>query len=227
MVALVATASVLFVPGVSAAPGASSAPHTYPVQISEHGLPTGTAWFIEITTTTTTTTSTVVLTTTSSSIVVKLPNGTYHIRAGTDNLRWVADPPTGTFHVRGAPLSVGVKFDHRAVFPVTFNEKGLPSGASWKVEVSGANIPDTSASSTAASISIALPNGSFAFRITTTANHYKADPSSGTVHVAGTAISRNIKFEKGSVPLAPLLVGPFTLQSVSNGMIPVREARAA
>jgi hypothetical protein len=196
VVTIVAISSILIVPAVSAtAPATPSAPRTYHVQISEIGLPTGTAWYVDISSSTA---AAGTFTSTSSSIVVTLPNGTYIIRAGTDNLRWTS-PATLTIKVKGAPLAVAVKFDHRSVFSVTFNEKGLPAGASWRVDVTGANIPATSISSTAAAISIALPNGSFTFQVGTSAKAYHADPGSGTLHVAGAIISIGVKFEKGTV----------------------------
>lgn len=226
VVAVVAISSVLFVPAISAtAPPTSSAPHTYRVQISETGLPKGTAWFVDITASSATAAGT--FTSTSSSIVVALPNGTYIIRAGTDNLRWVS-PATLTIQVKGVPLAVAVEFDSRSVFSVTFNEKGLPAGASWHVDLSGANIPGTSISSTAASISIALPDGSFAFQIGTSLKNYKADPASGTLHVAGAALSKDVKFEKGSAPQAVALHSPglFSVQSFSSAMISPRATRS-
>ncbi len=225
VVAVVAIASVLFVPAAAASPVTSStAPHTYSVQLNERGLPTGTAWFVVITDATA---AGRLLSSTTSSIVVALPNGTYSVRAGTDNLRWAPDPATVTIHVMGAPFATGFKFNPRAVFPVTFNEKGLPAGASWRVDVSGASIPATSATSTASSITIALPNGSFDFTVTTTANHYKANSASGSFHVSGAPLSRDIKFEKGSVPLAPLLASPGGLPTASSGMTPAWGARTA
>jgi hypothetical protein len=75
-------------------------------------------------------------------------------------------------------------------FGVSFVENGLPAGGAWTVLLGG--IPTNS---TASTIALSEPNGSYAYSVTGPVG-YPAQPSSGTVSVAGSPVSLPIRFTR-------------------------------
>lgn len=83
------------------------------------------------------------------------------------------------------PFTVGV---HDA-YPVTFTEKGLPTGSAWSVTFGGA----TESSTGKTIVFVGVTNGTYAFSVATVAGFVASLPS-GKVTVAGAAVGRTITF---------------------------------
>jgi hypothetical protein len=82
-----------------------------------------------------------------------------------------------------------------AEYPVVFSESGLPAGARWTVSLAGTNF-----SSTGSTVVRNLTNGTYPFVVHAAASYYPT-PSSGSVAVAGSGMSRSIQFAlEGSTP---------------------------
>jgi len=77
------------------------------------------------------------------------------------------------------------------IFRLTVHETGLPSGTNWSATVGG-----TTFSSTTPTITFPETNGTFSFTIGNVTNR-SANPSSGTVTVAGGPRELNVTFSKG------------------------------
>ncbi len=77
------------------------------------------------------------------------------------------------------------------VYPVTFHETGLPSGANWSITMGGATV-----SSTNSTIRLPEPNGTTNFSVSNGAG-LTASPSNGGVDVTGGPTELNVTFSKG------------------------------
>lgn len=75
-----------------------------------------------------------------------------------------------------------------ADYAATFTETGLPSGTSWSATLNG-----SSQSATGSSIAFSEPNGSYSFTIGTVSG-YAANPTSGSLTVAGAPTSQAVTF---------------------------------
>lgn len=82
------------------------------------------------------------------------------------------------------------------LYPVTFDENGLPGGTTWSV-----TLGSSSASSSTGSLSFAETNGSYGYSVGSVAG-YSATPASGTLSVAGAPVVVSISF----VPAPPSIV---------------------
>ncbi len=82
-----------------------------------------------------------------------------------------------------------------ALFPVQFSATGLPSGESWSVNLAGDLLAGTSST-----LSTTLANGSYSFVVNSPAS-WTADPSGGTLVVAGSAVNQAIVFS--ALPSTP------------------------
>ena len=76
------------------------------------------------------------------------------------------------------------------IYPITFTETGLQSGATWYVNLTNGQ----TFSSTTNTITLNEPNGNYSYTIATMNREYSKSPSSGTFAVNGTALSESIKF---------------------------------
>ncbi|MEM4067534.1 MAG: hypothetical protein QXV17_11835 [Candidatus Micrarchaeaceae archaeon] len=74
-------------------------------------------------------------------------------------------------------------------YPITFNEKGLPTGTSWSVMLQGETL-----SSTTSSIVFTEPNGTYSYTVSTANKTYSPLPASGSFIVDGSQIQVNIIF---------------------------------
>jgi hypothetical protein len=124
---------------------------TYAVVFTETGLSSGTKWSIEIYPPTyleTTTNST------GTTLTVYLPNGSYDFYPTAAH--YEPSPTSGYFVVEGAQVNEPVAFTQ--LYPVTFEETGLPSGNYWTVY-----FDDTSNGSYSTSMLFYTPPGDFSF----------------------------------------------------------------
>jgi YVTN family beta-propeller protein len=150
----------------------------YTVSFTESGLPSGTGWWVNVTSGPSTFSTTEFLSFGES-------NGSYTYSTTTTNMNYSS--PKGSLVVEGSAVSKTVAFSSVA-FPVTFTESGLPSGTSWSVTFRG-----TTASGTENLAFWAVPNGSYPFTVGSVAR-YTANRTSGTVQVRGAAASVAITF---------------------------------
>ena len=87
--------------------------------------------------------------------------------------------PSGTLMLRWSE-TMALTFVYR--YAVTFTETGLPGGTNWCVKIG-----KSTECSTGVSVIFDLPNGTYAFKVTT-ASVYSLTPMSGTVVVHGAAL---------------------------------------
>jgi YVTN family beta-propeller protein len=141
----------------------------YSVTFTESGLPAAGGWYANVTGQ-----LSVYSTTTTASI--ELPNGTYTFAIGTSDKTYSASG--GSFTAHGGPVSVSVAFS-RVTYSVTVTESGLPSGTTWTVMIDGTPMSGTG------SLAFELPNGTYAWKITSLPNGNSAIPGEGTLTVQG------------------------------------------
>ncbi len=126
--------------GVESFPGA-----VFPALFNETGLPDMEYWGVTINSSSVTNLSFPV----GGVVAFALPNGTYNYTVNP-LYGWVgysAVPSDGNFTVGGGPVSMQVDFVAVAVYNVTVNETGLPTGSGWGLTVGN----DPTANATSAS----------------------------------------------------------------------------
>jgi hypothetical protein len=159
----------------------------YPVDFLESGLPSGTRWSVALDGDTNNSTTT--------TIGFEEPNGTGYQFAIGNPPGFVSTPSTETFNVTGGAVTETIHFSS-TLYPVWFNESGLPVSTTWSVVLNGlANV------STSTSIGFLEPNGTaYAFTIGG-ATGFAGSPSSGTISVSGFPVTKSIVFTVLSGPL--------------------------
>ncbi len=146
------------------------------VTFQEEGLPTGTDWSISV--------NGSAMSSTSGVLRVALPNGTYSYSvAGVPGYQ--TNSYAGTVDVTGHSLTIYVNWT-RVVYPLSFNESGLPAGTSWGVWVYGAW-----RYSTIPSISLSVPNGTFNYTVEGVPG-WRTTAYTGSVDVANGSASVEI-----------------------------------
>jgi YVTN family beta-propeller protein len=155
---------------------------TYAVTFDESGLPSDTSWTVSLEGTP--------LSSSTSSIHFEEVDGAYSFSVGAVS-GYTAAPPSGMVTVSGAPVTKDIVFTSTAStpikYPISFTETGLPSGTSWSVTLAGTLLSGT------ATLSTTDVNGSYPYSVTAVPG-YTANPSSGTVTVAGAGQSVSITF---------------------------------
>jgi len=158
---------------------------TYSVTFTESGLPSGTAWYVNIS-------NGQSYKSTGTEISLNEPNGTYSYVISSSNKSYSPNPSSGSFTVKGSNLNIQVSF-HLVTYEITFTESGLPSGY-WYINITG-QPSFGSILSSQTSYSVSLPNGSYSFTVSTGNKEYK--PSySGSFKVNGASISESITFSE-------------------------------
>jgi len=163
-------------------------PGKYIVTFTETGLPTGTTWDVTFNAT--------LNSSTTNSIAYSVPNGSYTFSVGAVS-GYVPTPSSGPVTVNGAPQTVTIVFTAvaPATYLVTFTETGLPTGTLWNVTLGG-----TAKNSTGAAIVFSEGNNSYSFTVGSVSG-YSSAPSSGSVQVHGSPVSKEITFSSvGSSP---------------------------
>jgi len=169
----------------------------YSVTFTESGLPEAGGWYANVT-------GQLSVYSTTATASLNLPNGTYNYSIGTGDMTFTATG--GSLTINGGPASASVEFS-RVTFSVTFTESGLPSGTTWTVMINGTLKSGTG------SLTFELPNGTYAWEITSLPNGNTATPSAGTITVDGgptlisVAVASSVSTHSGhmSVP-TPLWV---------------------
>lgn len=165
---------------------------SYPVVFAEAGLPAGTPWFVNVTGGSS-------FESTNATVAFTEPNGSYAFTVAT-GVTYVSAVPNGTFVVQAARVSTSIQFEE--TFGVTFDRpSGTPVGATWTVYLNltvtsaGGGVPYPAStqsivrSSTASTLVIRAPNGSYVYSIVVPNN--PGLTSSGTVSVSGAPVVAN------------------------------------
>jgi YVTN family beta-propeller protein len=155
----------------------------YSVNLTESGLPSGTAWTASLNGT--------LHTSSSATITFSEPNGTYPFRIGSVP-GYVASPTSGTVSVNGPGASASVAFS-RAKHSVTFSENGLIAGTNWTVTLNGTNH-----SSTSSSVVFTEPDGTYGYSVAAVPGYAVNGSASGNVTVSGQAVGVNVSFANSS-----------------------------
>ena len=153
----------------------------YATTFTESGLPSGTAWYVNLTSGF----KSGAIKGTSYSL--SLVNGSYNYTIATADSNYSLSPSSGSLNVNGSSVSTPVTFSFK--YKVTFTESGLPSGTTWYLNLSTGNF-----SSTSSTISVSLINGSYSYTVGTTDKIYHA--SGGSFSVNGNAVQVPIAFSK-------------------------------
>ncbi len=154
----------------------------YTVTFTESNLPSGTAWYVNLTN------GMKSGAITGLSYAFSLTNGSYSYTVQSQGRIYHASP--GSFTVNGLTTtnSVSVSFSE-VKYTVTFTETGLPSGTAWYVNLSNGM---KSGAITGSSYTFNLPNGSYSYSIATSAKFYESP--SGSVSVKGNSVSSAVTF---------------------------------
>jgi hypothetical protein len=164
---------------------------TYAVTFTERGLPSGTAWYLNLT-------QGPPHGSTNSTISFVEANGTYDYTVAATDPEYAPLQPNGSFDVTGGAASEVAQFV-LVTFPVTFTETGLPSGTNWSVSVNeGPVVFGTSVGK------FSLPNGTYSFAVGPVSG-YTVNLSSGTIVVKGAPVGLALTFTP--TPGAATLLG--------------------
>lgn len=154
---------------------------TYEVSFQEFGLPAGTQWAVNVS-------GEGRIYSTMGGISLLEPNGSYGYTVWSQDSRYAAMGVP--FTIDGASATLAVDFAP-LTFAVQFTESGLPTGAEWTINVSG----EGPISSTLASQSISLENGSYSFAVSRPDPTY-ALPAPGAFVVAGVALAESVSYSR-------------------------------
>jgi hypothetical protein len=114
---------------------------------------------------------------------------------------YTANPSSGQVTVAGAAQSVPITFTTSGglggpAYAVTWAQTGLPSKDLWMVgcEITAENLLIFGAQNTGASTEFAIPDGTYAWYVSTSVPGYVASPAYGSVTVAGAPVTIPIEF---------------------------------
>ncbi len=165
--------------GSSSAAYVSINPTSSSVTFSERGLPAGTSWSVDL--------GGVIESSTTNSLLFDEGNGTYSYSIlGVAN--YAATPTSGTVVVSGTGVEVSVTWSE-VLFPVTFEETGLPTGTSWSVDLNG-----TTESSTTPSIVFDEANATDLPYEVSAIPGYTLPDFSGTLNVSGVPLTNLLEW---------------------------------
>jgi DNA-binding beta-propeller fold protein YncE len=150
----------------------------YSVTISESGLWAGSDWWVNLSNGRS-------FLVNGPAVTFAEPNGTYSYTVATPNASFVGR--SGEFQVNGDPVAVRVAFS-ATLYELTFIEQGLPVGTNWSVTVGSKQTYGTGTE-----LTIALPNGTYSFAITSIAG-YSTNLSAGHLTLAGAPQSIVVVF---------------------------------
>jgi len=164
--------------------------HEYPVDFTEHGLPAGTSWSVQVGEWT--------RAGSGPSISINEPNGSFYYGVTPAGAYWPA-PLGGQFLVTGSGLSFSILFALSVVLNFTVN--GIPDHQEWRVNVSNASIDFAEwefGLGDSASFHV-IVNETYAYSVTFSGS-YGAWNKSGVVAVGDQNVSLSITVGNGSPP---------------------------
>lgn len=151
---------------------------TYSVNFTESGLPSGTLWYVNLT-------SGKSLSSTTSTITASLQNGSYTYSVATADK--IFNSTAGAFTVSGATPNVIVTFT-AVTYKISFNETGMPSTDTWYVVISGSLLFYPSNGT------LGLHNGTYSYSVHSSDRTYSSH--GGTFTVNGNSVDINISFSR-------------------------------
>jgi len=158
---------------------------TYSVTFTEAGLASGTEWYVNITGGSS-------FSSTTGTVAFTNPNGTYRFTIWTE-ANYTATTSGGTLTVTGAPAGESVTFVR--TYGLMFDQpSGTPAGASWTVyvnatsasgsisEFAGISQPGIVRSTTASTLTILVPNGTYDYSIVVSGNPSLTTQGTATIN---------------------------------------------
>lgn len=155
----------------------------YKVTFNAQNLPPGTKWFVNLS-------NGLSYTSDTSSISFYEPNGTYGYSIASGSTSFTPILASSNFTVKGADVSISAQFSE-TTYAVWFNETGLPQGTVWYVNISG---QPSSGPISGSSYEVLLPNGSYAYSISSSNRIFSAP--SGPLNVNGQQSSVKVLFSE-------------------------------
>ncbi len=149
--------------------------------LTESGLPSGTQWFVNIS-------SIGRYSSSSNTITIVLPNGTYTYTLGTMNKNYY-NHTIGKLTVNGLGHSINVTFEPY-LYSVSFVESGL-NGTQWAVYYANSVVNRSKSDQ----IGFMSMNGTFDFWVQIVIG-YASNVTSGTVTVNGTDVTHDVVFAR-------------------------------
>ena len=154
----------------------------YQVTFTETGLPSGTAWYVNLS-------SGQSFQSTTDTISFMEPNGSYHYTISSmEGRTYSSSLSNGTFLISGSSYSTSIIFSE-IKYQITFNESGFPSGTAWYVNLSSGQ----SFQSTTDTISFMEPNGSYTY-ILGYPGTWSVSDSNNTIYVHGSTVNISAVF---------------------------------
>jgi hypothetical protein len=163
----------------------------FSIAFTEHGLPNGTAWTVAM--------DHIESSSTAASIAFTVPNGTYAYNVSTGS-QYLPTTAGGTAVVSGAGVAISVNFTlgpSPPLYPIQFNETGLPRGTNWSVDLGG-----VTSSSSSRTVEFEQSNGTYPYSISTVPG-YVAAPAWGNVTVHGLPRQVSIVYTSTAPPPPP------------------------
>ena len=151
---------------------------SFAVAFSESGLAAGTTWYVNSTGTPAFASQAFTVATSGSETfpLGNLTNGSYAFSVALSRTGYTtADPTSGSITVAGAGVLVTYAYSI-VTYAVTFTIAGLPAGSGWSVTVA-----EGTESSTTATISFSLANGTYGYSVTVPTGYTVSAGSSVTV----------------------------------------------
>jgi len=147
----------------------------------EVGLPAGTQWVVEF--------NGIIQTTTSAWVNYSVLSGAYEYGVTSLTPGWVATPSGGTALIGGNTTVEIVFAPYSPAYSVYFTVSGVPAGTSWSLTFDGTLYTTTNSTLVIPGVS----PGTYAWNVTAPAG-YNATPSSGSITVTSSSVSRGIAF---------------------------------
>jgi YVTN family beta-propeller protein len=153
----------------------------YGVSFQETGLPPSVDWGVNLS-------GTFASASSGAAVAFGAVNGSYNFTIGTIE-GYTSALPGGSVTVNGSPVQVNISWVAVSLYPITFNETGLPPRDNWSVSLVGT----TESAIAGGSISFTEPNGSYGFAVGSVTG-YRATPDSGSLTVSGSSSMATIAF---------------------------------
>ncbi|MEM0129238.1 MAG: hypothetical protein QXG65_03645 [Thermoplasmata archaeon] len=171
-------------------------PVTYSVDLAQSGLPIGNLWNVTI--------NGVTQSSVDGVVSFRVQNGTFGYTVDPVG-PWVPSPSAGSVEVAGNASTVALRFVWTS--PLTFTQTGLSPSQTWSVVLTGP-LPSNATRAldvTGSSVTIPLPNGTYAYRIQEPAG-FRANPSQGILVLDGAGVHQVVVFTSIPNPLAAVFV---------------------
>jgi hypothetical protein len=163
----------------------------FSITFTEHGLLNGTGWSVAM--------DHLESSSTAASIAFTVPNGSYAYNVSTGS-QYLPTTVGGTAVVSGAGVAISVTFTlgpSPPLYPIQFNESGLPRGTNWSVDLGG-----VTSSSSSRTVEFEQSNGTYAYSISSVPG-YVAGPALGNVTVHGLPQQVSIVYTSTAPPPLP------------------------